>query len=105
MVSLLHPVATKHLGIHATLAECLLPAQLPVSFGGVDVASSLSGTPISLDPTSRDLALRILCHPVAGVAGSSVAVGSDRRSTDAQWIDAERSGDGSHVSHDARASR
>ena|SRR5713226_3328843 len=95
VVSLLHPIARKQLGIQATLAECLLPPPLSLNFGGVDVASSLCGTPVSVGPTSGDLALRVLCHLVAGIAGSSVAVGSNRRSADAQWIDAERSGDGS----------
>jgi hypothetical protein len=56
---------------------------------GVDGESSLSGTPVGVDTTSRDLAVRVLRNPVARGPCRTVVLGSGGRSANALWTDAE----------------
>jgi Flp pilus assembly pilin Flp len=81
---------------------CLLTRTFWDSAGGVDGESSFRCTSVGMDAVSGDVAVRVLRDPVACGSGSSIALGSGRRSAHTVWTDAECPGDRRQCWSDAR---
>jgi hypothetical protein len=62
---------------------------------------SLRCTSVGVDATSGNVAVRVLCNPVAGAPGSAVVLGSGGCSTNALWTDAECPSDRGQRGNDA----
>ena len=80
----LHPIAKKGLSFWLSPALRLLPVPLSFAFGE-GRAFRYGGTSVGLDGTPSSLALRVLRHPMARAACSSISLGSNRCSAHALW--------------------